>query len=134
MKKMMLIIGVLVVSLGVTAAVQAKPKSDFKTKVTIKSDNSGPYSEGFTGKVRAKGPGPAGLKRQCKAGRRVTVVLRGSGPVGSDVTNRRGQYAVPARGDYAEPGRYFAKAKRKSLRGPRDCKPGKSRTITVAGA
>lgn len=133
MKKMVLMVGLLVACLGVgSLAIAAKPKRDFRTKVTINSDRAGDYSEGFTGKVRAKGPGPAKLKRKCKAGRRVTVIRRGSGPVGRDVTNRRGRYAVPVRGDYAEGGRYFARAKRKNLRGPRDCKAGKSRTIRVS--
>lgn len=127
MKKTVLIVGILVACLGVSGMAQAKPKRDYNTKVSLRAQSgNGPYSEyaeGFTGKVKSAS--------KCRSGRRVTVFQRGGGRVGSDVTNRQGQYAVPVRGDYAENGRYFAEAKRKNLRGPRDCKAGTSPTVRV---
>jgi hypothetical protein len=107
-----------------------------RTKVTIKFHNSD-YNDSFSGRVKARGRHPAKIKRKCRSKRKVTVFrVQGTGKtrIGSTKSKRTGRWTVRVGGD-ADPGRYFARAKKKTFRRHGDkvvCKRGKSRRITVA--
>ena len=115
-------------------------KRQVKTKVTITFKGSD-YGDSFTGRVKAKAKGTPSVKRKLKrkcVKRRKVVVFRklttGKQRIGKTRSNRRGRWVRSING-LADPGRYFAKVKRKKIRykGKRYvCKKGRSKRILVS--
>jgi hypothetical protein len=136
------LIAVLVVGLvGSGLASGAENKVKVKTKVTMKLVGSD-YGDKFTGKVKAKPKNVSGkakkkFKKKCKKKRKVTVfqkVAGGKERVGADKTNKKGKWSVNV-GGLADPGRYFAQAKKKNVKvgsAKGVCKKGKSKKVTVS--
>lgn len=119
--------------LGTIAAVAAKPKK-VKSTVTIRFDpgqqsNPNDYSNSsFKGKVGSK-------KKKCRKGRSVTVKEVGVGNVGTDKTDKKGKYRVPAGhvmepDEYSEFSTFYAVAKKKR-KGNTICKKAKSPIIVA---
>ena len=111
-------------------------KKKVRTKVTITHSGTD-YSSTFRGRVKAKGKHiPRKVKRKCIKRRKVVVFRVQGGAkqrIGATKSNRRGRWVRQVSGG-AEPGRYFARAKKKTFKrhGTKYvCKKGRSRRITV---
>lgn len=129
MKRFAILALAVLVCFGAVNMATAKPAKKYNTRVTIGAQRDGGEVVGFRGKVRSR-------KERCEIGRVVRIIKRGDGEVGRARSDQRGRYRVAfgAENEYAENGRYFAKASPKFLnKGGRTrlCKVGKSRTITV---
>jgi hypothetical protein len=123
-------------AVGSTIATGAGKKK-VRTKVTI-THHATDYGDKFAGKVKAKSRQvPRRVKRKCQKRRKVVVfhkVAGGKERVGATRTNRRGRWVRNVGGE-AEPGKYFAKAKRKTIKKQGKkivCKKGKSKRIAVS--
>lgn len=107
-----------------TAAPAAKKPNRYRTKLTISSS-----VPAFSGRVKSR-------KRRCERRRKVVLFRRGNGSrrhrLGADRSNRRGRWAIPV--DNLRSGAYFAKVRRKRLRGKGGgsvCRPARSRIAVI---
>ncbi|UJA19069.1 hypothetical protein HJD18_01845 [Thermoleophilia bacterium SCSIO 60948] len=129
MKRLAILGLAILVCFGAVNIATAKPGKKFETRVSIGTERENGNVIAFKGNVRSS-------KERCEIGRVVRIIKRGDGEIGRARSDQRGRYRVAFGGEdeYAENGRYFAKASPKFLNksgNTRLCKVGKSRTITV---
>ena len=139
------LVAVLVVGLIGSGFATGASKKKVKTKVTIAFQGSD-YGDKFKGKVKAKpkkvsGKAKKKLKKKCQKKRKVIVfqkVAGGKERIGGTKTNKKGKY-VRNVGGLADPGKYFAQAKKKKVKVKTSsgklkgvCKKGKSKRVTVS--
>ena len=114
--------------LAVTAVALARVA--FTSEVTIRFDDTGEV-ERLRGKVRSVQPACVPRRRVLVYGDDATTAVESYVLLGGDRTNARGRWYVERKdGGPIQPGRYYARVKRRELTIGR-CRADRSRTIAV---